>query len=430
MIQQHPALIPWTELVPDAQAQLRTAIPIAPIVGMATPQTQAELADTIRSAAAKNWQVLPYGNGSKLDWAGLVGDSRSILAIQLAQMHQLIDHAMGDMTVTVEAGMRFADLQATLATSGQCLPVDPRFGAEATIGGVIATADTGSLRHRYNGVRDLLLGVTFVRADGELVKAGGRVVKNVAGYDLMKLLTGAYGTLGVISQVTLRVYPLPPLSQTVVLTGEGMALAQLAQTVLSSTLTPTAIDWLNPTAMTELGLRSGMGLIVRFQTVAESIAEQSKRLREWAQQLNITAIVYPEVDEADLWQRIGAIGETGAVICKMGAKGTAASILLPKIAEIAPAAMAIVHAGSGVGRLVLPDASDVAATRMLCQVAEIRTLCQAAAGYLSILRAPVAVKQAIDLWGDIGNAVELMQAVKQQFDPDRVFSPHRFVGGI
>ncbi len=422
MIQQHPALIPWNELAPDAQAKLRTAIPIAPMVGMATPQTQVELADMIRSAAAENWQILPYGNGSKLDWAGLVGDAdRSILAIQLAQMNQLIDHAMGDMTVTVEAGMRFADLQATLAKAGQCLPVDPRFWQQATIGGVIATADGGSLRHRYNGVRDLLLGVTFVRADGELVKAGGRVVKNVAGYDLMKLLTGAYGTLGVMSQVTLRVYPLPPLSQTVVLTGDVAALAQLAQTLLSSTLTPTAIDWLNPTAMTDLGLRSGMGLIVRFQTVAESIAEQSKRLREWAQQLSITAIVYPEVDEADLWERIGAIGETGAVICKIGMKGTAVSHLLPKIADIAPAATAIVHAGSGVGRLVLRNASSVA---------EIRTLCQAAAGYLSILRAPVAVKQAIDLWGDMGNAVELMQAVKRQFDPDRLFSPHRFVGGI
>jgi glycolate oxidase FAD binding subunit len=428
------SLIDWKALPPEQQAHLRTSIPTADIVGIATPATQAELAATIRSATANHWQIVPMGQGSKLDWGGLIGGDRlegdglrptgghrQILVLHLAQINQLIDHAVGDMTVTVESGMRFADLQAILARAGQFLPIDPRFYDQATIGGVIATADAGSWRQRYSGVRDLLLGITFVRADGELVKAGGRVVKNVAGYDLMKLFTGAYGTLGVISQVTLRVYPIQPESQTIVVSGDVTKLAQLAQTLLSSTLTPTAIDWLSATAMTALGLRSEVGLIVRWQTVAASIAVQSQRLREWAQALALHSIVYPAVDEAELWQHIGAIGENGNVIAKFGSKGTETAAILTQIATIAPESMAIGHAGSGLGRLVLPTADGLA---------EIRALCESAGGFLSILRAPIAVKQSIDVWGYTGNAVDLMQAVKRQFDPDRVFNPDRFLGGI
>jgi glycolate oxidase FAD binding subunit len=122
-------------------------------------------------------------------------------------MQQLIEHAVGDLTVTVEAGMQFAHLQAQLAKLGQFLALDPDFPQSATMGGIVATASTGSLRQRYGSVRDQLLGINFVRADGQVASAGGRVVKNVAGYDLMKLFTGAYGTLGAISSVTFRVHP-------------------------------------------------------------------------------------------------------------------------------------------------------------------------------------------------------------------------------
>ena len=161
---------------------------------------------------------------------------RSIVSTQ--KLDRLIAHAVGDLTVTVEAGMKFAKLQEILATAGQFLPLDPAYPDRASIGGIIATADTGSLRHRYGGVRDLLLGITFVRADGKIAKAGGRVVKNVAGYDMMKLFTGAYGTLGILTEVTFRVYPLPTTEGTVILTGAADKLANLAKILLSKYFDP------------------------------------------------------------------------------------------------------------------------------------------------------------------------------------------------
>lgn len=151
------------------------------------PQTPEQLGTVVSLARQNQWRILPCGSGSKLHWGGIPKDIN--IVVSTARMNQLIDHASGDLTVTVQAGMKYAELQKILAATGQFLALDPSYSDRATIGGIVATADTGSLRQRYNSVRDQLLGISFVRADGQLTKAGGRVVKNVAGYDLMKLLT-------------------------------------------------------------------------------------------------------------------------------------------------------------------------------------------------------------------------------------------------
>jgi glycolate oxidase FAD binding subunit len=412
-----PNLTVWADLGDAVQGRLRSAVPTAEIIGVVQPETQAALAAAIGSIAQSGHTVLPYGNGTKLNWGGLVEDSRGIVGVSTAKLDRLVDHAVDDMTVTVEAGMKLTDLQKTLAAKGQFLTIDPRFISQgATIGGVIATADTGSLRHRYGGVRDVLLGVTFARSDGELVQAGGRVVKNVAGYDLMKLMTGSYGTLGVMTQVTLRTYPVQAMSQTLVLTGTSQALDAVAQGLLDSVLTPLSVDWLSPQAMTDLGLQSGLGLIVRFESVAESVAAQAQRLRDMAQRLDVTAIDHPE---AELWQGISAIGESGAVICKIGLKGAAAVSVLGVIVELVPDAVAIVHGGSGLGRLVLSDGAKLGA---------VRSICEAAGGFLSVLVAEEDVKGALDVWGMRGNGADLMGAVRQEFDRGKVLSPGRFGG--
>ena len=161
---------------------------------IAMPQTATELAELVAKANADRAPIVVAGNRTKLEWGGIVTGAKSIVTTQ--KLDRLIAHAVGDLTVTVEAGMQFARVQEVLAAAGQFLPLDPVYPDRATIGGIIATANTGSLRHRYGGVRDLLLGISFVRADGKIAKAGGRVVKNVAGYDMMKLFTGSYGTSG------------------------------------------------------------------------------------------------------------------------------------------------------------------------------------------------------------------------------------------
>ena len=172
---------------------------------LAFPETLEALATGVKLANEFDWKILICGNGSKLSWGGLVKEAQLVISTQ--RLNRIIDHAIGDLTVTVEAGMTISQLQQALSPSNQFLPLNPCYPQSATIGGIVATADTGSWRQGYGGVRDLLLGLSFVRADGVIAKAGGRVVKNVAGYDLMKLFCGSFGTLGIISQVTMRLYP-------------------------------------------------------------------------------------------------------------------------------------------------------------------------------------------------------------------------------
>ena len=394
------------------------------------PNTQEELAAVIAWARNNRCGVLPTGSGSKLDWGGLVKldpanppGAGAIAAVSTARLNRLVEHAVGDLTVTAEAGMKFADLQQILAAAGQFLPIDPAYPQQATLGGIVATADAGSLRHRYRGVRDLLLGMTFVRSEGKIAVAGGRVVKNVAGYDLMKLFTGAYGTLGVISQVTFRVYPLPESSGTVVLTGEVNALSQTAQILLSSALTPSAMDLLSPQLVAKLGLGKDTGLIVRFQSIAPSVKQQSARLLEVGEKLGLQGTSCCENEEDQLWQRLPETmwdsGTKSAIICKIGIRPSEAVTAINDL----PVQDALIHAGSGLG--VLRFESATADTLL-----QVRRGCEAKGGFLTVLAAEPDIKQQLDVWGYNGSAIDLMRRIKQQFDPENLLSPHRFISGI
>jgi glycolate oxidase FAD binding subunit len=389
------------------------------------PNTQNELAAIVACAYQNRWGVLPCGHASKLHWGGVVKDVT--LVVSTERLNRLIDHAVGDLTVTAEAGISFAQIQDTLSKAGQFLAIDPSYRDRATFGGIIATADTGSLRHRYNSVRDMLLGISFVRSDGELVKAGGRVVKNVAGYDLMKLLTGSYGTLGIVTQATFRVYPLPQASQTVVLTGDPNALAQATQTLLSSALTPVCVDLLSVQASQAVELGQTMSLIVRFQSISESVKQQASRLTEVGVALGLATTVYSDRDEEALWNHVALLMspsvQDSTIVCKIGVRSTQATTALDQITHVMPTAKILIHAGSGLGRLMVEGIRST-------QLQEVRSLCESAGGFLSVLQASIAFKQQLDGWGYRGNALELMKQVKQKFDPEHLLSPHRFVGGI
>lgn len=421
------SVLEWEDIDAMRQEQIEGAIAstIAPSC-LVYPQTPAELAAVMAYADSNNWRILVYGSGTKLSWGGLAKNIQVL--VSTARLNRLIQHAVGDLTVTVEAGMKFADLQAVLAPTGQFLALDPTAPESATIGGIVATADTNSLRQRYGGVRDQLLGISFVRADGEIAKAGGRVVKNVAGYDLMKLFTGSYGTLAAISQVTFRVYPLPPASGTVTLTGASEAIAQATSTLRSSALTPTQADLLSSHLVTTIGIGTGLGLIVRFQSLLTSVREQTARLVEMGRQLGLQSATYSATDEADLWHKLQAQIRSPqpkqAVTCKIGVLPATAVATLLYLERIAPEAIGTIHTGSGLG--VIRFDNNVKANTVL----NMRTHCQNQGGYLSVLEAPATFKQQLDVWGYRGNALDLMRRIKQQFDPKNVLSPQRFVGEI
>lgn len=421
-------VIEWDSLDSPTQQRLRRAFPSASLPHcIAYPSTQAQLAEAIAAIAANRCAFVPAGSLSKIDWGGVPSGVQVILST--ARLNRLIEHAVNDLTVTVEAGMSLASLQSILADAGQFLALDSAYGDRATLGGIVATGDTGSWRQRYGGVRDQLLGVSFVRSDGEMAKAGGRVVKNVAGYDLMKLFTGSYGTLGMICQVTFRVYPQLEASGTVILSGETGAIASASQTLLASALTPTAADLLSPGLVKQLGRGEEMGLLVRFQSVAESVQEQSARLMAVGETLGLKGTCHTEKDEADLWQglreRMQPDDTEGAIGCKIGVRPTEAVAALSKFAALSEGSgLGQIHLSSGLGWLQFGEGT------VQESVLSMRQFCQSSGGFLSVMVAPISVKNQVDVWGYQGNALEVMRKIKQQFDSDNILSPNRFIGGI
>ena len=404
----------WQQKI--SQAVITTDKPIC----LVFPNTVEALSKIVQEAALNQWRILICGNGSKLAWGKTSKDIQLVISLQ--KCDRLVEHAVGDLTVTVEAGMKLADLQQELRSHNQFLPLDPSYPDTATLGGIVATADTGSWRQRYGGVRDLLLGLSFVRADGSIAKAGGRVVKNVAGYDLMKLFTGAYGTLGIISQLTFRTYPLIQTSSTLVITGKAASIAQATQTIRNSGMTPTALDLLSTQVVNNLGLGKEIGLMIRWETIPASIEQQQKQIIAIAEQLNLVINHYQDQASTKLWHQCSKIttmpNSVGNVTCKIGIASTAAVSFL-QLQQITELDIAVrIHASSGVGTLQLEQINFQA-------IAAMRSHCEKNRGFLSILDAPQSVKEEFDVWGYKGNALKPMQMIKNQFDPQNILNCDR-----
>jgi glycolate oxidase FAD binding subunit len=417
-------LIAWEKVESIWQEKIKGAIANQiPPHYLVLPKTPSSLAQIVKYAGEHNLSILPCGSGSKLSWGGRLQDARLVVSTQ--NLNRIIEHAVGDLTVTVEAGVKLSDLQQVLKKTNQFLPLDPAYPDSATIGGIVATADSGSWRQRYGGIRDMVLGLSFVRADGQIAKAGGRVVKNVAGYDLMKLFAGSYGTLGIISEVTFRVYPHPDASGTIALTGEANAIATAAQIILKSGLTPTAAEVVSTASASNLGIGKEIGLMVRFQSIAESVVKQIAHIESIAQQLNLKTSFYSNEDETNLWQRWQQImripNSESAVTCKIGIMPNMAIKALEQLNSWQ--GLGTINISSGLGRSHFEKAE-------LSQLEKMRSLLQNYRGFLTILEAPILIKQQIEPWGYTGNALEIMRRIKQNFDPNNLFSPSRFVGEI
>jgi glycolate oxidase FAD binding subunit len=421
---------PWAEVSPELQRSITTAIAAPePPICVAEPATEADLAAVMMTAYGEGWRILPLGSGSKLAWGHPIAVVD--LAISTRRLNRILDHAVGDLTVTVEAGVTFGELEAQLAQTGQTLGLDPAYPDRATMGGIVATADTGALRQRYGGVRDRVIGITLVRHDGELAKAGGRVVKNVAGYDLMKLMTGSYGTLGLISQLTLRTYPQPTTSKTLLTQGSATAIAALTAEMLRSPLTPVALDIVTPSLLGDRGQDAAhYGLVVQFRSIAAGVEEQAAELETLATAQGLTAETLTDAAESDLWQQLrqGLHPETetpsasaAGVLLKLGILPTEILPLLTWLADgLGTELRGRFHAGSGIGQVWLPTPPDVQ------KLEELRSRCQRHSGYCSLLTAPLELKQAFDPWGLSPDTRRIMAQLQAQFDPQQRLSPQRW----
>ena len=416
-----------------APGQTHAAEPDDAVLGaqplvVAAPTSPETLAALLAFAGSEGLAVLPRGGGTQM---GVVFPPwRGEIVLSLAALNHIIEHAPHDQTVTVEAGLPLVALQEHLARTGQWLALDPPLRPGATVGGLIATAMAGPRRLRYGGVRDQILGVRVALADGTIARGGGKVVKNVAGYDLPKLFTGALGTLGVVLSASFRLYPLPADSRTLLCAAPALEpLCAAVQTITASPLTPTAIDLLGPE-----GEGQPCRLAVRFQSrVERAVTEQIATLRTLLGALAGNAEALHGPDEAAFWQALSAPAPHDADAGWLDARAA----LLP--GELAGWLTALqttarenglslhwrAHAGHGAVRAQLAGQPDA----LIAAIQALRQAAEDACGALVIEEYAPALAGRIDPWG-IPAALDLMRRVKAQFDPRNTLNPGRYVGGI
>lgn len=382
---------------------------------VAEPGTAEDLARALRWAHGAGVKVAPRGGGTKLGWGN--SPSACDLVLSSTRLNRVLEHAWADMTVIVEAGCRVADLQKALAQHGQRLALDPLWPERATIGGILSTNDSGSLRVRYGSLRDLIIGITVALPDGTLAKSGGKVVKNVAGYDLSKLYTGALGTLGVIVQAIFRLHPLPRESRSLSFSGTPEALNQLLLAIQSSKLTFTGLQL--------LALPGSGRLDVRFDGTAAGIEAQVNQI------LQIAGSNAPSDAPANAWTAHQTIweGAAPALVVKFSvlpAQFAAVCALVERSAASQSLAWKIVAQSVGAGYARLEGAELALHTALVTLRDELAKL----GGTVVALGCPTAVKRGLDVWGPPSDAQPLMLRIKQRFDPDGTLNPGRFVGGI
>jgi len=431
------------------------------------PESVSQLSEVIKLAADQGWALAPRGAGTMM---ALGNPPRRLdLVVGLSRLNHVIDIDVANLTVTVQAGVVLGDLQDLLAGSenrcffpldsvlkekadylcssrehkGVRLPLDPPFGRRATLGGIVAANASGPKRHRFGQSRDLVTGLRYVQPDGRLIGLGGKTVKNVSGYDLSKLLIGSLGTLGVITELTFRLLPLPAQEAAWTAVCQDLtSAADLARTVLDSKLLPTALELMNEQAAgfapQSLDLKVGPGgwwLAVGVEGAAEEVSRQLDDLDRMAAQHQATATRLDKAQAAGLWDGLRD---------QSGSAGQASSIRLKGFFPLAGLAQVLTawsqaarRAGQGCAlqaRVGLGlawahlESKDEGAVLKLSQ--EMRRVAAEAGGGMIVESAPAGLKDRLDVWGPPRSDFPLMAGLKRRLDPKGVLNPGRFVGDL
>ncbi|ABG05744.1 FAD linked oxidase-like protein [Rubrobacter xylanophilus DSM 9941] len=384
------------------------------------PGSVEEVGAVMRVAHREGLAVVVRGGGTKLGWGN--PPAAADLILSTARLDGVLEHAAGDLVLRVQAGVRLDELQERLAGAGQMLAIDPPQRG-ATVGGVIAANAYGPRRYRYGTIRDLIIGIKVVLADGTVAKAGGKVVKNVAGYDLSKLFTGSLGTLGVIVEANFRLHPVPKAARTVAVEPESPRAARdAAQAIMHSQVEATAVE-----------LHWGGDGERLLSVLVESIPEGVEAKREAA-----AFLLRPFGEVRDLGE--GEAAELGPVPVPGGSGGEVVARISAPPAELGDVLESLLRAAErrGVGVRVRGHAATgitYAGLRggeeeIASLVGELREIRARRGGSVVLLGAPPGLERRVDAWGPGGDYLALARRVKEKFDPRGILSPGRFIGGI
>ena len=377
------------------------------------PSSAAEVADALRRASEARQSIVIRGADTKRGW-GRPG-SRVDAVLDMRRMNRILAHEHGDLTATIEAGASLREVNQALAAHGQTLPLDPPFADRATIGGLLATNDSGPLRHRYGTPRDLVIGIQLATTNGVLAKAGGQVVKNVAGYDLSKLVTGSFGSLAAIVSATFKLSPLPAASKTMLIAvRDAAALAAVVRTMMASQLEPIAFE-----------IRTGTMVLLRFASlpavVDAQVAQAQAALNGFA-----TSIDVRDGDaERALWQaHATAIWDRpGAIVRASWLPATIAAGLaeLDRITAGPKACATSVVGRAAIGAGLIHIDGDTGAQADAVE----RLRASPTFSNVVIVSGSPELKARVDVWGSHGDRQPLFDALKRAFDPHGVLNAGR-----
>jgi len=403
--------------------QMRSASPSDVVSGVQPqlilePATEQHLAAALRLSNEARLAVIPRGGATKLAWGN--SPSRADLILSTTRLNRVLEHAWADLTVTVEAGCTFQTLQETLAQHGQRLALDPLWPEKATVGGILSTNDSGALRLRFGSLRDLIIGVTIALPDGTLASSGGKVVKNVAGYDLPKLVTGAFGTLGVITRAVFRLHPLPHHTRSFsISTPHPEGTQKLALAIQDSKLAHTSLQ-------SHFSGDAPPTSDILFEGTEAGLDAQTAQLRTLCRSAQI-----PEAS-ANVWnarQELWSISDPAetviAKISTLPADLARAIELFYRAADSFHIRWKSLHYATGLGWLRLQGPVD----NLRRVLTSLRADLEQRACSLVLLHRP-AEFPAFDAWGIPGDSLPLMKAVKHQLDPANTLNPARFLAGI
>jgi glycolate oxidase FAD binding subunit len=410
--------------------EVRAAMPADAVAGIeprvvVEPAHEEAVAATLAFANDEGHPVLVRGGGTHLG-LGAPPCGGDIL-LSLCRLSAVVEHNPGDITATLQAGLALSEAQRALGTARQWLALDPDVAVDATIGGIVATNATGSRRLRYGGVRDQIIGVRVALADGTLISGGGKVVKNVAGYDLPKLFTGSLGTLGVVVAATFRLYPLPAASATVLAEGDTTTLCALVVRVLATQLTPTALDVVGAS-----GEGAACRLLARFDSTPEAVADQATQLIALAHAAGLESartLADAEADHAWGESVAPSAAELPAFLLKASLLPTDVAPWLAVLAAHAATAGLTTrwraHAGHGIVYARLAGRQPA----LVDALAPLRTAAAERHGSVVVQDVPADLAARLDIWGP-SPALAVMRRLKASFDPRGTLNPGRFIGGI
>ena len=384
------------------------------------PSTVEECAEVMAMAAREGLRLGFIGGGTALDLGAAPAGLDAV--VRTERLARIVEYAPADMVVVVEAGVTLAALQAEVAAHGQRLALDAPWPERATIGGLVATGAFGPLRARYGAMRDLIIGVTLVRADGEVARGGGKVVKNVAGFDLPKIACGALGTLGLVATAAFRLHPLPEVTATVLVPGLGAeAVVGLVAAARNAQLEPASVVALTSTTATAA---DRFDLALRFEGFGHGVEQQVARMVELARAADTSAAGLDEDAAAAFWRRHDAVRTAAPLRVRVAGLPTRFPQIAALVAGLGDVAW---YATLGLG-FAGGAVADVAATTATVNAA--RAALVAEGGSLVVETAPAELRAVVDPWGPVPPAFAIMERLKRRFDPQGRLNPGRFVGGL